>query len=283
MQSGPGRQAGSKELERDNAVSGGANRRSSRSQSSSSSYSSHSQSSSSSYSSEIGAMRVDKYGIRTNRWGGGAAFPIRIGNERNLFQLGDEIGQGANGVVFSALNVVTGDLVAAKRCTMGSRDDGKVDESYLSGLETEIALMQKLNHPNIVKYIDTIRSPASKHLYIILEYMEQGSLAHVLKRFGAMSESLAAVYISQVLQGLEYLHDQGVLHRDIKGANVLTNKEGVAKLCDFGVATELATQQFSLEPEGASAGGAKHVNDVLGTPYWMGALPAFAAPWASTL
>jgi len=195
-----------------------------------------------------------------------------------LFQLGDEIGQGANGVVFSALNVVTGDLVAAKRCTMGSRDDGKVDESYLSGLETEIALMQKLNHPNIVKYIDTIRSPASKHLYIILEYMEQGSLAHVLKRFGAMSESLAAVYISQVLQGLEYLHDQGVLHRDIKGANVLTNKEGVAKLCDFGVATELATQQFSLEPEGASAGGAKHVNDVLGTPYWMGALPAFAAP-----
>jgi serine/threonine protein kinase len=137
--------------------------------------------------------------------------------------------------------------------------------------------MQKLNHPNIVKYIDTIRSPASKHLYIILEYMEQGSLAHVLKRFGAMSESLAAVYISQVLQGLEYLHDQGVLHRDIKGANVLTNKEGVAKLCDFGVATELATQQFSLpEQEAASAGWAKHVNDVLGTPYWMGALLVLA-------
>jgi serine/threonine protein kinase len=56
--------------------------------------------------------------------------------------------------------------------------------------------------------------------------MENGSLSHVIKKYGSLSESLTAIYVSQVLQGLKYLHEQGVLHRDIKGANILTTKEG---------------------------------------------------------
>lgn len=56
--------------------------------------------------------------------------------------------------------------------------------------------------------------------------MENGSLATVIKKFGMLNESLAAIYIAQVLRGLKYLHDQGVLHRDIKGANILTSKDG---------------------------------------------------------
>lgn len=56
--------------------------------------------------------------------------------------------------------------------------------------------------------------------------MENGSLANVIKKFGSFSESLTAIYIMQVLRGLKYLHDQGVLHRDIKGANILTSKDG---------------------------------------------------------
>jgi len=56
--------------------------------------------------------------------------------------------------------------------------------------------------------------------------MENGSLANVIKKFGAFPESLTAIYITQVLRGLKYLHEQGVLHRDIKGANILTTKEG---------------------------------------------------------
>lgn len=60
-----------------------------------------------------------------------------------------------------------------------------------------------------------------------------------------------AVYISQVLQGLVYLHDQGVIHRDIKGANILTNKDGTVKLADFGVATAQVSD-----------------GTVVGSPYW---------------
>jgi serine/threonine protein kinase len=65
------------------------------------------------------------------------------------------------------------------------------------------------------------------HLYIILEYMEKGSLAAMLRpaRFGAFPEALAGGVIGQVLQGLAYLHGQGVVHRDIKGANILTGNE----------------------------------------------------------
>jgi serine/threonine protein kinase len=56
--------------------------------------------------------------------------------------------------------------------------------------------------------------------------MENGSLVNLIKKFGCFSEALSAIYITQVLKGLKYLHDQGVLHRDIKGANILTSKDG---------------------------------------------------------
>jgi serine/threonine protein kinase len=89
----------------------------------------------------------------------------------------------------------------------------------------EIELLKTLNHKNIVKYIGSFKSRT--HLYIILEFMENGALSAIIKpnRFGVFPETLVAVYIAQVLQGLQYLHDQGVVHRDIKGANILTTKE----------------------------------------------------------
>lgn len=86
--------------------------------------------------------------------------------------------------------------------------------------------------------------------------MENGSLQHVIKKFGAFTESLTAIYITQVLRGLKYLHEQGVLHRDIKGANILTTKDGQVKLADFGVAMKLTEAHVDE-------------HDVVGTPYWM--------------
>ncbi|CAN0167410.1 unnamed protein product [Ectocarpus fasciculatus] len=84
----------------------------------------------------------------------------------------------------------------------------------------------------------------------------ESSLSAMCKKFGNFSESLTAIYMTQVLEGLKYLHDQGVLHRDIKGANILTTKRGLVKLADFGVAMKLSDKQaFDV--------------DVVGTPYWM--------------
>lgn len=89
---------------------------------------------------------------------------------------------------------------------------------------------------------------------LMFRYCENGSLHSICKNFGKFPENLVALYMSQVLHGLLYLHEQGVIHRDIKGANILTTKEGLVKLADFGV----ATKQSGLDQ-----------SSVVGTPYWM--------------
>lgn len=89
-----------------------------------------------------------------------------------------------------------------------------------------------------------------------MEYVEGGSLASILKKLGGpFSETLVSKFVKQVLSGLFYLHSQGVVHRDIKGANILTAKDGEVKLADFGVATKLSETVKSMS--------------FAGTPYWM--------------
>lgn len=127
-------------------------------------------------------------------------------------------------------------------------------------------LLKTLHHPNVVKYLGSLRT--STHLYIVLEFVENGALSSIIKSssFGPFPESLVAVYVQQVLQGLAYLHAQGVVHRDIKGANILTTKEGVVKLADFGVAAQLS--DLETRPAGASLRGGPGSSPV-GTAYWM--------------
>ncbi|KAK4549607.1 hypothetical protein LTR36_004908 [Oleoguttula mirabilis] len=163
------------------------------------------------------------------------------------FQLGDCIGKGASGSVYRALNWSTGETVAIKQVSIAN-----LQKPELNVIMQEIDLLKNLNHPNIVKYHGFVNSPDA--LYIILEYCENGSLHSICKNFGKFPENLVSLYTAQVLQGLLFLHDQGVIHRDIKGANILTTKDGLVKLADFGVATK---------QQGLSEGS------VVGTPYWM--------------
>ncbi|KAF5380735.1 hypothetical protein D9757_007156 [Collybiopsis confluens] len=166
------------------------------------------------------------------------------------YQLGDSLGKGAFGQVYRALNWATGETVAIKQIALDN-----IPSSQLSSIMSEISLLKNLRHPNIVKYKGFVKT--RMHLYIILEFCENGSLAQIGKRFGKFPENLVGVYVNQVLEGLCYLHDQGVIHRDIKGANILTNKDGTVKLADFGVASSTTT------PSSSSSA------DVVGSPYWM--------------
>ncbi|KAJ6602259.1 hypothetical protein B0H10DRAFT_2178892 [Mycena sp. CBHHK59/15] len=181
-----------------------------------------------------------------SRTGSGQATPSGP-KSLNDYQLGDSLGKGAFGQVYRALNWATGETVAVKEIQLSNIPKGELGE-----IMSEIDLLKNLNHANIVKYKGFVKT--RDYLYIILEFCENGSLHNISKRFGKFPESLVAVYISQVLEGLMYLHDQGVIHRDIKGANILTNKDGTVKLADFGVASNTTS-----------------VNDgaVVGSPYWM--------------
>lgn len=98
----------------------------------------------------------------------------------------------------------------------------------------------------------------------VSRYIENGSLSTVLKKFGSFSEPLVAIYVTQILRGLEYLHEQGALHRDIKGANILTTKDGLVKLADFGVAIKL-TEVSNIKKRGVQ----EDSHDVVGSPYWI--------------
>ncbi|KAM0746355.1 kinase-like protein [Meredithblackwellia eburnea MCA 4105] len=163
------------------------------------------------------------------------------------FKLGERLGSGSFGTVVKAFNWTSGETVAIKQIGLSN-----IPKSQLPDIMSEIDLLKNLHHPNIVQYRGFVKT--SEFLYIILEYCENGSLSSVTKKYGRFPESLVALYILQVLQGLLYLHDQGVIHRDIKGENILATKEGSIKLADFGVATR--------------TGGPTDLS-VVGSPYWM--------------
>ncbi|KDD75632.1 protein kinase, partial [Helicosporidium sp. ATCC 50920] len=210
---------------------------------------------------------------------GSAARSARPKMLNDVYRLGEELGRGAFGQVFRALDTRTGQHVAVKQLSLEGFKDGD-----LQGIENEVELLASLRHRNVVKYLGCMRTRS--HLHIILEYVENGSLASVIKpsRFGPFPEALVAVTIQQVLQGLAYLHARGVVHRDVKGANILTTKEGVVKLADFGVAAQLAGHEqggadeqakdaFPGAPASASQAPvyqtARESNHPVGSPYWM--------------
>jgi serine/threonine protein kinase len=118
----------------------------------------------------------------------------------------------------------------------------------------EASLLGSLTHGNIVKYEGFIQT--QEHMNIVLEYVENGSLLHTLKHFGnSLPEHLVASYCYDILQGLAYLHQQDVVHCDLKAANILTTKAGDVKLSDFGVSLNLKLKNHEE-------------NLVSGTPFW---------------
>ena len=127
-------------------------------------------------------------------------------------------------------------------------------------LEREVDLLSRLQHPNIVRYVGIARDDDA--LYIFLEYVPGGSIASLLDRFGAFEESVAAVYASQIAVGLDYLHSQRTVHRDVKGANILVEKSGRIKLADFGMAKQIVEQM-------ATAPGAAPGTPWRGSTFWM--------------
>eukprot|EP00887_Chlorella_sp_A99_P006974 scaffold2.g6974.t1 len=168
---------------------------------------------------------------------------------------GEMIGQGAFGSVYLGLDNDTGQLMAIKQVHIAKGMQSKKLLEHLASLEEEVHLLQQLEHPNIVRYLGTERTDDC--LNIFLEYVPGGSIATLLAKFGGFKES---VYTKQILLGLAYLHGSGIMHRDIKGANILVDKNGRVKLADFGASKKLE-EMVTLE-----TGGSKSVK---GTPYWM--------------
>ncbi|CAK8539282.1 unnamed protein product [Lathyrus sativus] len=150
----------------------------------------------------------------------------------DTFEKLDQIGQGAYSSVHKAVDRETGKYVALKKVRFSSGDVESV-----RFMAREIYIMRQLNHPNILKLEGLVTSRTSTSLYLVFEYMEH-DLAGLAARPGIkFTEPQIKCYMKQLLSGLEHCHKMGVLHRDIKGSNLLVDNKGNLKIGDFGLAT----------------------------------------------
>eukprot|EP00762_Andalucia_godoyi_P000755 ANDGO_03703.mRNA.1 Mitogen-activated protein kinase kinase kinase NPK1 len=169
------------------------------------------------------------------------------------YKKGEYLGEGAYGKVFLGLDE-SGRLLAIKEVSMAQNAE------EAQKLEHEISVMSQLHHPNIVEYLGVERDNERGCIYILMEYVPGGSIASLIRRFGRFDESVIRMYLKQILAGLQFLHARNVVHRDIKGANILVDNLGVIKLADFG-ASKLLHEMVSKPQQG--------MRSLAGSPYWM--------------
>ncbi|KAA8540995.1 hypothetical protein F0562_024867 [Nyssa sinensis] len=147
------------------------------------------------------------------------------------FEKLEKIGQGTYSSVFRARDIQTGKIVALKKV----RFDNFEPES-VRFMAREIMILRRLDHPNIIKLEGLITSQLSCSIYLVFEYMEHDISGLLSCPDIKFSEAQVKCYMKQFLSGLEHCHSRGIMHRDIKGANLLVNNEGVLKVADFGLA-----------------------------------------------
>ncbi|KAI8382918.1 kinase-like domain-containing protein [Blakeslea trispora] len=172
---------------------------------------------------------------------------------------GDLIGHGSFSRVYHGLNLSTLEWMAVKQvdAVMTKADQRNQDLKAASdALYREIRLLKDLDHENIVQYIAYDFNAEEGHIYIFLEYVPGGSISSLLHKYQCLDEPLTSFFTRQILQGLQYLHERDILHRDIKGGNVLIANDGVCKITDFGLSKN---QQDS---------DSNH-SQMKGTLYWM--------------
>ncbi|KAF7822709.1 putative serine/threonine-protein kinase [Senna tora] len=148
------------------------------------------------------------------------------------FEKLDKIGQGTYSNVYRARDLEQKKIVALKKV----RFDNFEPES-VRFMAREIHILRRLDHPNVIKLEGLVTSRMSCSLYLVFEYMEHdlaGLASHPGQKF---TEAQVKCYMQQLLCGLDHCHSRGVLHRDIKGSNLLIDNNGTLKIADFGLAS----------------------------------------------
>ncbi|XP_072567436.1 mitogen-activated protein kinase kinase kinase 3-like isoform X1 [Paramormyrops kingsleyae] len=170
---------------------------------------------------------------------------------------GKLLGRGAYGEVYLCYDADTGRELAVKQVSFDPECQQTSKE--VNALECEIQLLKNLRHERIVQYYGCQRDPEHRKLSIFVEFMPGGSIKDQLKAYGALTEKVTRRYTRQILQGVLFLHRNMIVHRDIKGANVLRDPSGNVKLGDFGASKRIQTICMS----------GTGIKTVTGTPYWM--------------
>ncbi|XP_045682133.1 mitogen-activated protein kinase kinase kinase 19 isoform X4 [Phyllostomus hastatus] len=152
-----------------------------------------------------------------------------------------------------------GQLIAVKQVVLDTSEKLATEKEYRK-LQEEVDLLKALKHVNIVAYLGTCLE--ENIVSIFMEFVPGGSISSIINRFGPLPEMVFCKYTKQILQGVAYLHENCVVHRDIKGNNVMLMPTGIIKLIDFGCAKRLAWA-------GLNGTHSDMLKSMHGTPYWM--------------
>ncbi|KZT58181.1 Pkinase-domain-containing protein [Calocera cornea HHB12733] len=168
-------------------------------------------------------------------------------NPRELYARIRKIGQGASGHVWVAKTNVDGKKVAIKQMDLSHQPRKEL-------IVNEIIVMKESQHPNIVNFISSYLV-TSNELWVVMEYMEGGALTDVIEHNTLNEDQISAICL-ETCKGLCHLHDQSIIHRDIKSDNVLLDAQGRVKITDFGFCAKLTETKSKRAT-------------MVGTPYWM--------------
>ena len=187
-------------------------------------------------------------------------------NPEDIFTLLNPIGHGAFGYVYRAIHNSSKKIYAIKIINYFKENINFLEnKSHINNInfcyqtvQQETSLMKKVSSSNfILKYYGSYFSRKTNSLWLIIEYCSYGSTIDLMLAMNRLyTEIEVATIIKMVLQGLIIIHDKKLIHRDIKGANILLSEDGYAKLGDFGVGTKLLLKE-------------NYRTSIKGSPYWM--------------
>ncbi|KAJ9453548.1 Serine/threonine-protein kinase pakC [Diplonema papillatum] len=172
------------------------------------------------------------------------------GDPQTLFGSLKKVDAGSQGEVYKAIRLEDNCVVALKKIFV------KKPEKELGALEKEIRIMKEASHPNIINFFSCYM-PAADVLWICMEFMSGGKLTDLISIDSLFIDEDVAFVAKTLCDPLAYLHERGLIHRDIKSDNVLLDETGKLTLADFGFGAELAD------------GRKQKRETVVGTPYWM--------------